>query len=109
MARFGAEPTSSPNRNETTTIAAERPTNSIANRRAAARHTDDYWVVDMAEAGASDGRRISLAVMGQRSSGKWQAARWSEPKSRSSGSSTSHLPSWKRGQRGWKRQASGGL
>ena len=53
------------------------------------------------------GRRRS--AIGQVSSGKWQAAMAGSPLGASCGSSTSHVPGWKRGQRGWKRQAAGGL
>ena len=80
----------------------------MAKRRAAARHLSQcYPVVEIGSPSA--GRRISAAVSGQRSSGKWHAAAWPSPNVVEPGSSTSHCLGWKRGQRGWKRQASGGL
>ena len=57
---------------------------------------------------ANDLRASSSPVIGQRSTGWWQAASWSPSNGCNNGISVSQRPTSQRGQRGWNTHAGGG-
>src|SRR5262249_5470413 len=80
--------------------------------RAAPTRADEKRYAGVGVCCGTGASRTSSSDIGHFSSGKWQAVRWFTPlpwRRISSGSSTSHVPATKRGQRVWKRQAAGGL
>ena len=103
-------PSASPSRSESTAVPTTAIARSMTNRRAAASSTvaspASSTVVDGPVADAHLVRLSSASARAGSGRRRWWPG---AERRRAAARSTSQCPSWKRGQRGWKRQALGGL